>query len=526
MAAIRKEDVQDIVGEVRDMLELRSNPAEAELQRLFQKYVSVVQEVNSILKKCLDLIEKGRKSDAIMRADENNLLEIVSILDFPEQHEWIAYVSQFGLAVPPAVDQFASRQINACYAPAQRLEPLYRLNRRHALANSPLRVRIGVMRRIQKTEEGTAKEVAGRQVELFETERIKSVRQELADAQAAQDLRRLNLLCAELSSKEWLKSPDAVLVRTAVKALKQEEARRARLRMLDLATQLQNAWSAQDFTEARRVRDQWAACQKIAQRPETDPLIQETRAAFSWLNEIDTEEARKQKYDNTVAALTECLDQRGTKENLEPLAHALDSSDEGMPTALRLRLQARYDELETESHRKNQRRLLFTALSVVSIAALAFFVMHRRGISERTEGHLSALTTLLERSDVDAAETYVETLGAEQPDMLQVPQIRMLVVDVNQARIDEDARRMAFESSMQSLSERLDQTTTLAEAKSLKEQLDAVNSKGQPEDYAVDQLLGDIDRKQSEIQTQIDTSFELSRSRRVPDSNVADRQRS
>lgn len=192
MAAIRKEVVQEIVAEIRDMLELRADPPEAELQRLYKRYVSVVQTANSVLKRCLDLIEKGRKSDAIMRSDENNLLELVSILDFPEQHEWIAYVSQFGLSVPPAIDQFALRQINACYAPAQPLEPLYRLNRRHALANSPLRVRIGVMRRIEKMEEGSAREIAGRHLELFETERLKAVRKAAFEGQVLSVKEKLN----------------------------------------------------------------------------------------------------------------------------------------------------------------------------------------------------------------------------------------------------------------------------------------------------------------------------------------------
>ena len=153
MDTIRKDDIQDIVGEIRDMLERRNDPSEAELKRLSEKYVSVIQQVNLMLKTCLELVEKGLKSEAIMRADEHSLLEIVSILDFPEQQVWVDYLIQFSFPIPPAVDQFASRQINACYAPARRLEPLYRLNRRHALANSPLSVRLGVMRRIHKRSE-------------------------------------------------------------------------------------------------------------------------------------------------------------------------------------------------------------------------------------------------------------------------------------------------------------------------------------------------------------------------------------
>ena len=509
MVTIRKEDVQEIVGEVRDMLELRSDPPEAELQRLYKKYLSVVQTVNSVLKRCLDLIEKGRKSDAIMRADENNLLELVSILDFPEQHEWIAYVSQFGLSVPPAIDQFASRQINACYAPAQRLEPLYRLNRRHALANSPLRVRIGVMRRIERMEEGSAREVAGRQLELFETERLKSLRKELAEATEEQNLRQLNVLCTELNSKDWYKTPDQALIRSAAKAVQQEESRRARLRMPDLAARLQDAWSAQDVTSARHIRELWEASQKLAQRSDSDPLIQETRAAFVWLKEIDDGESRKQQHDDAVTYLREALDQRKAREFLEPLEHTLEITEDGIPATLKARLKTRYDELDTESSRKNVRRLIATALSIVGIAAVGIFVLQARSITDRTDGHISAITTLLERNDVDAAELYIATLQKEQPEMTDVPQIQMLLVDVGQARKDEDIRKAAFESRVQSLNEQLNQATSLTDVKSLKELANSLKANGAAEDNAVEQLITAIEKKQQESQTQIDHSFEL-----------------
>ena len=508
MAAIRKEDVQEIVAEIRDMLQLRADPAEAELQRLYKKYVSVVQTANSVLKRCLDLIEKGRKSDAIMRSEENNLLELVSILDFPEQHEWIAYVSQFGLSVPPAIDQFASRQINACYAPAQRLEPLYRLNRRHVLANSPLRVRIGVMRRIEKMEEGSAREVAGRHLELFETERIKGVRKELADATGEQNLRQLNLLCAELNSKDWFKSPEQALIRSAAKAVKHEESRRARLRMPDLAARLQDAWSAQDVTDARRIREQWEASQKLAQRPETDSLIQETSAAFAWLKEIDDEESRQRQHEDAVTQLRDALDQRKAREFLEPLEHTLEITEVGIPATLKARLKSRYDELDTESSRKNLRRLVATSLSIICIAAVGIFVLQKRSIHDRTEGHISALTTLLERNDVDAAELYVATLQKEQPDMADVPEVQMLIVDVSQAREDEGVRKAAFEGHVLSVKEKLNQATFLTEVKTFKDQANSLNAKGGAEDNEVEQLITSIEQKQQEIQTQIDHRFE------------------
>ena len=510
MAAIRKEDVQDIVGEVRDMLELRNDPPEADLQRLAKKYGAAVQQVNSQLKTCLELVEKGLKLDAIARADENSLLETVSILDFPEQPVWVDYLSQFDLPAPPVIDQFASRQINACYAPARRLEPLYRMNRRHALTNSPLPVRLSVMRRIHRMEEATAKEVAGRQVELFETERLKGVRKELADAQQQKDHRKLNLLCAELSSKDWLKTPDAGLVKNAVRALRQEEARRARLRMKELAANLQNMWSAHDVAGGRRIRESWNTCQKQARLTDEDPLILETRSAFLWLQEIDDEEASRQKYEGLVAQLREGLDQREARELLEPLEHALEAFEDGVPVPLRNRLQARYDELETESHRKNVRRLVVLSLTVISAAGLAWFVLHNRGISETIAGHTAALEVLLERGDVDAAESYVETLRQEQPEMLQEPPIQVLLVDIEQARQIEDARLKAFENGRTAITEGLDSAVTLADAQSLRELLEALDFRGVEEEKQADRLSAAIDKKRQQIQQQNDEAFTVS----------------
>ena len=510
MDAIRQDDIQDIVSEVRAMLELRNDPTEAELQRLSQKYVSVIQQINSMLKTCLELVEKGLKSEAIMRADEHSLLEIVSILDFPEQQVWVDYLHQFGFPTPPAIDHFASRQINACYAPARRLEPLYRLNRRHALANSPLRVRLAVMRRIHKTEVATAKEVAGRQVELFETERLKGVRKELADAQQAQDHKRLHLLCAELSSKDWLKAPDPGLVRSAVRALKQEEARRARLQMKGLVLNLQDKWSAHDVAGGRRIRETWNNCQAKAQLPEDDPMLQQTRAAFAWLQEIDEEESRKQKYDELVAQLRDGLDQRHRRESLELLEHALEGYDDGVPVSLRSRLQTRYDELETESRRKNVRRLVVVSLSVISIAGLAVFVLHHRNVNNRIDAHVAAMTTLLERDDVEYAKSYADTLQKEHTDMLVVPQIKVLLLDIEQAGRDEEDRREAFETGIATITERLNSVITLADAKSLQLQLDALNSRREEEIENVQQLSEGVANKQNEIQEQIDGAFTLS----------------
>lgn len=507
MAEIRKDEVQEIIADIRDMLELRGDPPESELKRLAHRYTTTIQQVNGLLKICLELVERGLKSEAIMRADEAGLLEIVSILDFPEQPVWVDYLTQFGIPTPPAVDQFATRQLNSCYAPARRLEPLYRLNRRHALANSPLRVRLGVMRRIHRMEEANAKEASAKQVELFELERVKGIRKELAEATEARDLRRLTLLHSELSSKDWFRAPETSLLRSVSRVLRQEEARLARLRMQSLAADLQNVWSAQDVEAGRRIREQWDVCQTKAELTEQDPLMIDTRAAFDWLAVIDKEEQAQAQYEQQIAALREALDQRQPREALELLEHSIEMYGEGVPEPLLKRLRVRYDELDIEAHRRNVRRLVITVLSVISVAALAFFVMQNRNFSRRVSEHVAAITALLEQGDVESAESYVESLQTEQRDMMAVPQIQVLLVNVKQARRDEDERIDSVEKGVRRLHEQIPLAKTLAETKQLADELDALDAVEPDELQKVESLRTAVDTQRLEIQSQIDADF-------------------
>ncbi len=507
MAIIRKEDVQEIIAEVRALLESRNDPSEADLQRLAKKYTAAIQQVNSLLTTCLELVEKGLKLDAISRADEGSLLEIVSILDFPEQPVWVEYLDQFGIPAPPAIDHYASRQINACYAPARRLEPLYRLNRRHALANSPLSVRLGVMRRIHKMEEATAKEVAARQVELFETERLKTIRTELPGAIQQHDHGRLTLLCAELSSKDWLKAPDPALIKNAARALRQENARRAKVRMGELASLLQNMWSANDVAGGRKIREEWNNCQTHALLSMDDPLILETQAAFRWLQESDDEDAKKAKYEQLLAQLSDGLDKRQSKEVLLPIQHAVDGFEQGIPEPLRRRLSSWYDELNIESHRKYVRRLIVVCLMVIGAAALAMFVLRERAVNETIAGHMSALTALLDRNDVDAAEAYVETLQREQPEMLRVPQIQAMLVVVERARQDEDARQELFRAGCQAIESGLASASRLTETTALRSQLEALTAQSATESEELERLGAEIEKKHQQVQKLVDETF-------------------
>lgn len=115
--------------------------------------------------------------------------------------------------------------------------------------------------------------------------------------------------------------------------------------------------------------------------------------------------------------------------------------------------------------------------------------------------------TLLERGDVESAKSYADTIQKEQPDLLAVPQVQVLLIEIEQATRDEDARREAFETGVAMFTERLNAVTTLVDARSLQTQLDALKSRSETEIEAVQQLTDSIGNKQSQIQEQNDNAF-------------------
>ena len=363
------------------------------------------------------------------------------------------------------------------------------------------------MRRIHKMEEANAKEASAKQVELFELERFKEIRKELAAATESRDLRRLTLLHSELSSKDWLKAPESALLRSTSRLLEQEEARLAEAKMHALAVDLQNAWSAQDVSTGRQIRTQWEDCQAKANLSEQNPLLIDTKAAFDWLVVIDKEEHDQAKYEQQIASLREALDQRQPREALELLEHSLGMHGDGIPEPLQNRLRTRYDELETEEHRKNVRRLVVTVFSVICIAVLSFVILQNRNFNHRVSDHIAAITSLLEQGDVESAESYVDSLKGEQTDMLTVPQIQVLLVNVEQARRDEDDRVEAFVKSVLRIREQTPLVTGLSETKQLILDLDALNAVGADELNEVETLRAAVDKRTREVQAQVDTDF-------------------
>ncbi|MBL8809738.1 MAG: hypothetical protein JNM43_06135, partial [Planctomycetaceae bacterium] len=153
------------------------------------------------------------------------------------------------------------------------------------------------------------------------------------------------------------------------------------------------------------------------------------------------------------------------------------------------------------------RRLIVACLAVIGTAAVAVFVLRERGIREAIAGHSSALTALLDRNDVEAAEAYAATLQKEQPEMLQVPQIQAMLVAVERARQDEDTRLERFQEGCKAIESAIASANNLADAANLRTQLDALNARSAAEAEELERLGSEIEKHRQEIQKRNDEAF-------------------
>ena len=135
-------EIQELLESVRVTLASSMNPDREQLDRFHNELDAEIRSANKRLRECDTLLADGHRSEAIQLAEqEPNLLELVSILDFPELPEWNDFVAELGLTVTPELQIDIATDLNGAYADDEPLERLMRRFRVHSLARAPLRSR-------------------------------------------------------------------------------------------------------------------------------------------------------------------------------------------------------------------------------------------------------------------------------------------------------------------------------------------------------------------------------------------------
>ncbi len=204
-------DYQRILDDVHVSLDSTSGETLDLLRSAAGDYRMACEEVNERLRRCDSFLRRGLRSEAIQLAEiEPVLLDIVTMLDFPDRPQWNNLLAQHGIAPGPSLSLDLAGELNEAYAHERPLAGLLAQHRLLALARSPLRTRIQVLR--QLAEQDAQNAIWREDLSTYEHERQRQLHKEVTAASEAGNLAVLTSLDEELRGDPWLEPPSPGLL--------------------------------------------------------------------------------------------------------------------------------------------------------------------------------------------------------------------------------------------------------------------------------------------------------------------------
>ncbi|MCR9199742.1 MAG: hypothetical protein NXI04_13940 [Planctomycetaceae bacterium] len=372
-------EIHELLESVRVTLSSSMNPNREELDRLHSELDGEIRLANKRLRECDALLAEGHRSEAIQLAEqEPNLLEVVSILDFPELPEWNDFVAELGLTVTPELQIDIATDINSAYSEDEPLERLLRKFRVLSLARAPLRSRIDLLRQIAKRDPGTA--YWKDDLRSYEEVRIRQIADESRAAVSSRDVSRIRTISEELHKKPWSVKPDRRVMEkidTAMAEIKKLDATR---QLQKLTAQLKDATEADDAELARDLEERWQ--QLAAKCDQSSEMFQDTKddaaVLFRWIRQADSQDAEDARHAAEVKKLSKVL--RSDRSKLEDIYRQYDivaEFSQGIPEAVQERYEARIQDIERAQKMKKMGVMGAVALAVILVLVVAGSLIFR-----------------------------------------------------------------------------------------------------------------------------------------------------
>ncbi|QDU16173.1 hypothetical protein CA11_40020 [Gimesia maris] len=440
-------DQQSIIEEIQAILSSDIDAEQETLEALEDRFVRAVEEANGRLRECETLLHQGLRTEALGKCEITpNLLDVVAALDFPGREVWVDYLSQFDLPAPPELQLDIAADLNEAYSEEQPLNGLMRLNRLHALARSPLKTRIGILRRLAEADQTNP--IWEDDLHVFERARQMQLKDEANVAVKQLDTKQLALLEQELLDPNWLERPSKKLLSNVSAAHSQLRAKEAREEMVKIEEDLTSAFSDFDLKAARNLRQRWNALVPIASLPPDDQLWDLAGPALDWLKQEDQKEQEEQEYQLALSQLEQGLDAELPKEELERLYYQAVKNDRALPDVLHRRLSERLEYQELAARRKGRLIISCVAMGVLLIGAGITFLIVRQIHNKELATSVAAATELLESArttgNFKEVNRYFEQLESENQRVADSPEVKKLKADLKLAIEAERGRQDKF----------------------------------------------------------------------------------
>jgi hypothetical protein len=415
-------DYHQIIDQIRGAVQSSDQTRNERLETLAAGYAEACAEVNQRLGRCQWLLQQGLRSEAIQLAEaQPRLLDAVSMLDFPERAEWDEVVGIYAMASAPRILVEAARFLNEAYAEEEPLLDLLTTHRRLSMQRSPLRSRIGVMRKLVAQDSNNMIWVDD--LRIYEKARFRQIQAEAAEAVRLNDGTHTGRLLAELRDQTWVEPPPKALVQGLTKADAQLRGQQTRAALADLEVRLNDAFAARDPIRGRIARQEWIA--QIATSPlePDDPIWNEVGPAMRWLESEDRRVEADRDYEAALNALVEALDDPRfiPLADLEDLGHKVLGHGQGMPEGLQIRYVSRLKAAETAQTRRFRLIAIASAASLILAGSLVFYLVRSNVRAGEADQAATALTDMLELARLEQATEFLEKLEKADPGLLSYP---------------------------------------------------------------------------------------------------------
>lgn len=344
----------------------------AGLAELAAAYATACDEANARLRRCIDYLRRGFRSEAINLAEMHpKLLEMVAALDIPEIDQWEHLCAMYECARPPRIAIESAAELNEAYAQEQELADLLAEHRFQAVARGTLDLRLAAVRQLAARDRACA--FWGEDQDALERLRLVDLRQEAATAIKARSLGDIERLLKEVSAAGWRATIPWDIKPALDNAAWTLHAEVGVVELQKLAEQMRAALQGRSHGKAVQLLAKW---REVITRYQLEPpqeLLDDMLALRQWVTEVDAQNVQQAEFTQRGAALRALIDVRAPEEELRHAHQVLKGFDFTIPDDLEWDYQRLIKELVRQ--RKMEQYGIYALVALVLLVLLGALVM-------------------------------------------------------------------------------------------------------------------------------------------------------
>jgi hypothetical protein len=461
---------KEVIREIQDVLYGHVNLETDEVGSLHREYGVAVDEINTRLKRCCELLNSGQRSDALQECDvPPSLFEVVDVADFRERYLWGEFLAETDLPNPPELEKGLAEQIVTAVPQEARLKQLMTKHRLLALARSPLRLRLKVLREIQRKD--PENKLWRPDIRGYEQLRLKEMKRESKAAADDSDLKQLTLLVTELEESDWLDAVPTSLAEFVQEGHSRVRKEQARLELEEIAAGLNDAFSNLDLDHARNLRQRWRTRILIVELADDDPLSELAAPALDWLVREDERDTVHNEFTEWYQEVREVLEEeiphdiRAMESHRSGLSRVFDrvdrlrtelDDDQGeVLSQVTERIHLRLSQMQDRERRVRRNRLVGIVLAIAVVAALAVWGIDHALVVRRARGFSTNIQDLVDSGSFGSAKELIKKVRADDARAFRHPDVQGAVANLDAATTSEQVRLETRSESVKTINERL-----------------------------------------------------------------------